>query len=138
MKPRWRRKETTDFICGEVEAFAAEERKFADDVDSGDGELHVVAQALEDDLFGDTGEEFGAECLLRFGEDVALHRGEGGVLEVEEFGGAEVGRADDVEAAEVERFAAGHRHACGVEDLQEDIEHARVRLFDFVEEERAA
>ena len=64
------------FVGGEVEAFAAEERKFAGDVDSGDGELHVVAQALEDDFFGDAGEEFGAEGMLGFGEDVAFLRGE--------------------------------------------------------------
>ncbi len=50
---------------------------------------------------------------------------------------AEVGREHDVEAAQVERFAVGHRDASGVEDLQEHVEHARMRLLDFVEKQCA-
>ena len=51
--------------------------KLAGDMEAGDVELHVVAEAVEDELFGDAGVEFGTQRLLRLCEDVTLQRGEG-------------------------------------------------------------
>ena len=59
------------------------------------------------------------------------------MLKVEQFRSAEVRGEDDVEAAEIEHFAVGHRNSGGIEDLQKDIENARVGFLDFVEEQRA-
>ena len=72
------------------------------------------------------------------GEDVSLHRGKRRVLQSHDFRGADIRGEDDVETAEVQRFSAGHRHAGGIEDLQEHIEHAGMRLLDFIEERRLA
>ena len=58
-------------------------------------------------------------------------------MEVQEFGSSKIRCEDDVEAAEIKCFAVSHRHASGVEDLQEDIEHPRMRLLDFVEKQCA-
>ena len=59
------------------------------------------------------------------------------MLEIQDIRAAKVRREDDVEATEVKRFAVRHRDARGIEDLQEYVEHARVRFFDLVEEQRS-
>ena len=59
------------------------------------------------------------------------------MLELHHVGGSEVGREHDVEVREVQCFAGREGDAGGVEDLEEDVEDARVRLFAFVEKDGA-
>ena len=120
---------------GEVDSFLGEESEFGGEHGLGDFELHFVGEVVEDELFGDAGEEFGAECARGATEDVALHCGEWGVLELHHFGGTEVGREDDIEVGEVQCFACRDGDAGGVEDLQEDVENSRVGLFAFIEKD---
>ena len=99
---------------GDVDAFFGEEGEFGGEHGFGDVELHFVGEAVEDEFFGDAGEEFGAECARGSAEDVALHCGEWGVLELHHVGGSKVGREDDVEIGEVQCFAGGEGDAGGV------------------------
>lgn len=103
----------------------------------GDFHLGVVVQPLEHEFFRDAGKQFGPQPLAGAGEHMALHRGEGGMLPVHQFRRADVGREDDIVAAQVQRRAVGDGDAGGIKDLQEHIHDARVRLFDFVEQQRA-
>ncbi len=82
---------------GEVNSLFGEEGEFGGEHGFGDVELHFVGEAVEDEFFGDAGEQFGAKCSARSTEDVALHGGEWGVLELHHVGGSEIGREDDVE-----------------------------------------
>ena len=43
------------FVRGRVESLVSEENEFAGNMEAGDVELHIVAEAVEDDLFGDSG-----------------------------------------------------------------------------------
>ena len=58
------------------------------------------------------------------------------MLEAHQFGRADIRREPDEEAAEIERLACCHGNAGGVEQLEQNIEHPRVRLFRFVKEQR--
>ncbi len=120
---------------GEVDSLFGEECEFGGEHGLGDFELHFVGEAVEDEFFGDAGEEFGAEGPRGAAEDVALHCGEWGVLELHHVGGSEVRGKDDVEVGEVQCFACREGDAGGVEDLQEDVENARVGLFAFIEKD---
>ena len=53
---------------------------------------------------------------------------------VEQVLAAEVRREDDDRVLEVHRAALTVRDAAIVEDLQQDVEHIRVRLFDLIEQ----
>ncbi len=53
---------------------------------------------------------------------------------VEQVLAAEVRREDDDRVLEVHRAALAVRDAAVVEDLQQDVEHIRVRLFDLIEQ----
>src|SRR6266498_3424377 len=59
------------------------------------------------------------------------------MLQLENVGRAKVRREHDVIIPQVQRLAVGHRDSGGVEDLKEYIQHARMRLLDFVEQERS-
>ena len=58
------------------------------------------------------------------------------MLQMEDVGRANVRREHDVIMPQVKRLAVGHRDAGGVEDLEEYVQHSRMRLLDFVEQER--
>lgn len=117
--------------------FRAEKCQFLREEEPRDFELHIVGELVEHELFADARVKLGPHGLLRVRENVPFHCSKGRVLQADDFGRADIGREDDVEAAQVQRFAAGHRHACGIEDLKKDIEHARMRFLDFVEKQRA-
>jgi len=50
---------------------------------------------------------------------------------------ADVTRKDDVPGGEIEHAIPAGRQACGIEELQEDIEDAGMGLLDFIEEQRS-
>src|SRR5438552_15066098 len=57
------------------------------------------------------------------------------MLQMEDVGGAKVRREHDIIIAKIKRLTVGHRHAGGVEDLEEYIQNAWMRLLDFVKQE---
>src|SRR6516225_3924056 len=59
------------------------------------------------------------------------------MLEIENFHCREIRSEYDVESAEIQRFTARHGDARGIQDLQEKIKHARMRLFNLIEKQCA-
>ena len=59
------------------------------------------------------------------------------MLKAHQFGRADIRREPNKEAAEIERLACRHGDAGGVEQLEQNIEHARMRLFRLVKEQRS-
>ena len=98
----------------------------------GNLQLVFVAQTVEHQLFVDARENFRAQGLLCAGQNVAFQCRVVGMLQAHQFGGADVGSEPDIEAAEVQRLARRHRDARGVEQLQHDVQHARMRFLRFV------
>src|SRR4030095_7056322 len=62
-------------------------------------------------------------------------RCEGGVLRSENLSRTEIRRKHDIETTEVQRTSAGHSEAGSVHDLQENIQHSRMCLLDFIKEQ---
>ena len=64
-KPRCMMNEMIDLSAVTLNPLPRRKAEFAIDVEFRDVELHVVAEAVEDELLRDASEEFGAERLLR-------------------------------------------------------------------------
>ena len=104
-------------------------------------------QLVEDDDLVDAVEELGLEDTLELAGDAALHVVVGHALvgrlrEAErrvlgDHRGADVAGHDEDRVAEVHRAALRVGEAAVLEDLQEDVEHVRVRLLDLVEQDDA-
>ena len=101
----------------------------------GDFQLVFVTQAVEHQFLVDPREYLRAQCLLRPGQDVTLQSRVIGMLQAHQFGRADIRREPNEEAAKVECLACRHGNAGGVEQLEQNIQHPRVRLFRFVEEQ---
>ena len=97
----------------------------------------IVAQAVENQFFGDTGINLRAQRLLRPRQNMPLQCRWAGMLKVQQFGGADIGGKHHVVTAQVERFSSCNRDAGGVKNLQREIKDARMRFFNFVKEQRA-
>src|ERR1700682_5278867 len=74
----------------QVKTFIPQEREFARDVKPRDFYLHVVAEAVEDQLLRDACVKLGTQCSLRLRKNVTLHCRERGVLQGEDFGCSDV------------------------------------------------
>ena len=117
-------------IHGKIMAAGAEKGDFPSEKLLGDFQLVFVAQAMEDQLFRDAGEDFWPQGLLRACEDVAFEGRVGGVLEAHQFSGADVGSEPDTEAAEIKSLAGGNGDARGIEELQQNVEHTHRLLLE--------
>src|SRR6202035_571169 len=74
----------------QVKAFVAQERELPRDMKPRDFHLHVVAEAVENQLLRDACVECRTQRALRLCEDVALHCRERGVLQRQDFGCSDV------------------------------------------------
>ena len=96
----------------------------------------VALERVEDDDVVDAVQELGAEVLAQRLHHLVANR----VVRAARGGdrlAAEVGRHDDDRVLEVDRAPLAVGQAAVVEQLQQDVEHVRVRLLDLVEEEHA-
>ncbi len=96
-------------------------------------------EAVEDDGFVDAIQELGPEELAQFVHHRELHEvelGAGiGALVLEDALRAEVRGHDDDGVLEVDDPALTVGEAAVIQDLQQDVEDVRMRLFDFVEQQ---
>src|SRR5207245_4609910 len=95
-----------------------------------------TAKRLEDDDLIDAIKEFRTEVLPHRLQHQALPISLGQVRILQQVA-PEVRRHDDDRVAEVNRPALAVREAAILEDLQQDVEHIRVRLLDLVKENHA-
>src|SRR5215210_293568 len=112
-----------------------------------DGGDLLLRELVEDDDLVDPVQELGPEHLLQLAHDPGLHVlvGDAGlVADGEPDAGvlgdlrrAHVRGHDHDRVAEVHRAPLGAREASVLEDLEQDVEHVRVRLLDLVEQEHA-
>ena len=96
-----------------------------------------VTQTAEHQLLVDARENFRAQGLLRPRQDVAFQCRVVGMLQAHQFRRADVGSEPDIKPAEIQRLAGRHRDARGIQQLQQDVQHARMRLFRFVKQQRS-
>ncbi len=101
----------------------------------------LFVERVEDDDFVDAIEELGAEVLAQFVEHGRAHHRVVGAVEraamFENAVAADVRRHDDDRVLEVHGAPLTVGEPPVVENLQEHVEHVRVRLLDFVEENDA-
>jgi hypothetical protein len=100
--------------------------------------LRVVVEFVENHGQGDAREDFRAEFALRILPHEPLH---GFILRLPERHNAlrsDVAREDDIPRRKIQHAIAPRRQSRRIEQLQQHIEHARMRFFDFIEEQRPA
>ena len=112
-----------------------------------DGLDLLALQLVEHDDLVDAIEELGPEDALELARDARLHvlvaqtpdrrLGEAQRRLPRDVLGADVAGHDQHGVAEVDRAALGIGETTVLEDLEEDVEHVRVRLLDLVEEDHA-
>ncbi len=102
-----------------------------------------IGQRAEDDHFIQTVQELGVECLLHFLPDQVLNflgnhffpvDLEAETLALHQVPCADVGRHHDDHVFEVHGVAQPVSKLAVFQDLQQDVEHIRMRLFDFVQQ----
>ena len=96
-----------------------------------------MAQAVEDDQLIHPVQELGAEVGAHRLHDAIAHHVVFGIIprQIEDVLGADVAGHDHHRIAEVHRAALGIGEATIIQNLQHDVEHVGVGLFDFVEQD---
>ena len=59
-----------------------------------------------------------------------------GMLQTHQFRRADIRREPDIVVAEVQRLTGRHRDPRRIQQLQQNVQHARMRLLGFVKQER--
>src|SRR5918994_1919559 len=136
-------------LAGEVERQLALGQRLPDPLQQQLDDLGdlLLGELVEDDHLVDPVEELGPEDLLELAHDPDLHvlvghaglvtdrEADAGVLG--DLRGAHVRGHDHDRVAEVDRAPLGVREPSVLQDLEQDVEHVRVRLLDLVEQEHA-
>src|SRR5829696_7140011 len=135
--------------AGEVERQLALGQRLADPLEQQLDDLGdlLLGELVEDDHLVDPVEELGPEYLLELAHDPNLHvlvgharlvahrESDAGVLG--DLGGADVRGHNHDRVPEVDRAPLGVREPSVLQDLEQDVEHIRMRLLDLVEQEHA-
>jgi len=100
--------------------------------------LSRVVEPGEDNRVGDAPDKLGTQLLADAHQYRAFDRSEWHALHAHGFRGSNVAGAGDVKAVQVEDFTRRECDPRILEYLQKQIEEQWVRLFDLVEEQRAA
>ena len=81
-------------------------------------------------------DQFRAQLLVHLLENHPFQGAKGDrVRHFHEVACPNIGGGHDVKPGQVEGFPGSERDSAGIQDLQEEVEHQRVRFLDFIEED---